>query len=179
MLLAKRVERTLLPRGIELAGMFYNSDELMALRAELAANNIHERRLSIRYNPWNLGRVWILNPLNQRYLKAAAVARALEGLTEYQWKVFRRTTRERFDRPDHLMNLAAGRNAVREVVEQSLQKPSRKRRTRAARYLQRPPAEISCSGPTEEDGVDVPQEPDEIDTSEIDVDDWDVASQNQ
>ena len=38
-LLSKRAERTLSPRGIELGGMFYTSDELMALRSELASHN--------------------------------------------------------------------------------------------------------------------------------------------
>ena len=93
-LLAKRVERTLLPRGIELLGMFYNSDELMVLRAELAAQNFADRRLWIRYNPWDLGHAWALNPLDNRYLKIAATDPALQGITEYQWKVLKRAIRE-------------------------------------------------------------------------------------
>ena len=36
-LLSKRADRTLSPRGIELGGMFYTSDELMALRANWPA----------------------------------------------------------------------------------------------------------------------------------------------
>ena len=35
--------------------MFYSSSELMALRAELAAKNINSDRLTVRYNPWDLG----------------------------------------------------------------------------------------------------------------------------
>ncbi len=202
-LLAKRVERTLLPRGIELNGMFYTSDELMALRAELAANNLQQRRMQVRYNPWDLGNVWVLNPLENSYLKASAVDATLKDMTEYQWKVLRRAVRERFDRPDHLMNLAAGRNAVRQVVEETLQKPSRKRRARAARYLQRPPSAESGSSEIREDAwVDVPANHDvrpdatistdgpsmlqppeetsadsqeELDPADINVDDWDIA----
>ena len=62
MLLAKRVDATLSARGIEIGGMFYMSDELMALRAELAANNLNADQLQVRYNPWDLGQVWVLNP---------------------------------------------------------------------------------------------------------------------
>ncbi len=51
-LLVKRVERTLSSRGIELNGMFCNADELMALRADLAANNHPTERFQVRYNPW-------------------------------------------------------------------------------------------------------------------------------
>lgn len=68
-LLSKRVARTLSNRGIELNDMFYSSDELMALRAELAANNLATNRFQIRYNPWNLGHAWVLNPLDNRYLQ--------------------------------------------------------------------------------------------------------------
>jgi putative transposase len=139
-LLAKHVERTLSTRGLELNGMFYNSDELMALRAELASNNIRTNRLQVRYNPWDLGHVWIRNPVDDRYLKARAADDVMQGMTEYQWKVLRRAVRERFDRPEHLLNLAAGRNAIRDVVEATLSKPSRKRRVRAARFGQTQPA---------------------------------------
>ena len=67
-LLSKTVERTLSVRGIELNGMFYISDELFALRAELAANNLPADKLTVRYNPWDLGAIWVLNPVNRHYL---------------------------------------------------------------------------------------------------------------
>lgn len=106
-LLAKRVERTLSSRGIELIGMFYNADELMALRAELAANNHPADSFQVRYNPWDLGHAWVLNPLDQRYIKVLASDEAMFGMTEYQWKVLRRAVRERFDQPEHVLSLAA------------------------------------------------------------------------
>ncbi len=134
-LLAKRVERTLSSRGIELNGMFYNADELMALRADLAANNHPTGRFQVRYNPWDLGHAWVLNPLDQRYIKVSAGDDAMIGMTEYQWKVLRRAVRERFDQPDHVLNLAASRNVIRDVVEAAVTKPSKRRRTRAARFL--------------------------------------------
>ena len=56
----------------------------------------------------------------------------MKGMTEYQWRVSKRAIRERFDQPDHLLSLAAGRNAIRDVVEAAVQKPSRQRRVRAA-----------------------------------------------
>ena len=64
MLLSKRADRTLSPRGIELGGMFYTSDELMALRSELASHNLDADRVAVRYNPWDLGEVWVLNPID-------------------------------------------------------------------------------------------------------------------
>ncbi len=79
-LLAKHADRTLSARGIELGGIFYTSDDLMALRAEMAAHNVDVDRLSIRYNPWDLGEVWVLNPVDNRYLKATAVDPAMKGM---------------------------------------------------------------------------------------------------
>jgi putative transposase len=135
LLLAKSVERTLSARGIELNGMFYNADELMALRADLTANNLSAERFKVRYNPWNLGHAWLLNPLDQRYIKLSASDAAMVGMTEFQWKVVRRAVRECFDHPEQILSLAAKRNVIREVVEAAVKTPSKRRRTRAARFL--------------------------------------------
>jgi putative transposase len=197
-LLARRAERTLTVRGIELGGMFYCSDELMALRSEFAANNLNADRLSIRYNPWDLGRVWVVNPLDGTFLEAPAVDPAMNGMTEYQWRVLKRAVRERFDRPGHLMNLAAGRNAIRDVVEKTLEKPSRRRRSRAMRYIEGgssakdEPTEVPAddaateldSGqdghPESEQRFDEPSSPASpnvpIDPDDIDVSDWEVST---
>ena len=134
-LLSKTVERSLSARGIELSGMFYTSNELMALRAELAANNINSDRLTVRYNPWDLGSVWVLNPIDRRCLKATAVDSAVVGMTEYQWRVIRRAVREKFDKPEHVLSLATARNSIRDLVEQAVSKRTKKRRVRAARFL--------------------------------------------
>ena len=134
-LLSKTVERSISARGIELSGMFYTSNELMALRAELAANNINSDRLTVRYNPWDLGSVWVLNPIDRRYLKASAVDSAVVGMTEYQWRVIRRAVREKFDEPEHVLSLATARNSIRDLVEQAVSKRTKKRRVRAARFL--------------------------------------------
>ena len=134
-LLSKTVERSLSARGIELSGMFYTSNELMALRAELAANNINSDRLTVRYNPWDLGSVWVLNPIDRRCLKATAVDSAVVGMTEYQWRVIRRAVREKFDEPEHVLSLATARNSIRDLVEQAVSKRTKKRRVRAARFL--------------------------------------------
>ena len=134
-LLSRTVERSISARGIELSGMFYISNELMALRAELAANNINSDRLTVRYNPWDLGFVWVLNPIDRRYLKATAVDSAVVGMTEYQWRVIRRAVREKFDEPEHVLSLATARNSIRDLVEKAVSNPTKKRRVRAARFL--------------------------------------------
>lgn len=134
-LLSKTVERSLSARGIELSGMFYTSNELMALRAELAAKSINSDRLMVRYNPWDLGSIWVLNPTDRRYLQAIAVDSAVVGMTEYQWRVLRRAVRDRFDEPEHVLSLASARHSIRELVEKAVSKPNRKRRVRAARFL--------------------------------------------
>ncbi|MCA9091019.1 MAG: transposase family protein [Planctomycetaceae bacterium] len=197
-LLARRAERTLSARGLELGGMFYSSAELLALRAELAANNLPVNKLTVRYNPWDLGSVWVLNPLNKSYIQAPAVDEALQGMTEYQWRTLKRTIRERFDDPNHLLSLAAGRNAIRDVVERTARKPSRKRRVRSTRFLDQPQRTertepllskhwvtvdgIETDSPTTHSTEAVPTDPkvappvaDVPDLDDVDVDDWDVA----
>jgi hypothetical protein len=111
----------------------------------------------------------------------------------------KRAIRERFDQPDHLLSLAAGRNAIRDVVEAAMQKPSRQRRVRAARFLQPPPsvmgeadepdaANAGTASPAASAAQDAqpaaPAAPDTTedtgvhhsDPSEVNVDDWEVAS---
>ena len=147
-LLAKRVDRMLSVRGIELGGMFYQCDELMALRAELAVNNLPCDRLQVRYNPWDLGEAWVLNPLTRQHIRVPAVDTALQGMTEYQWRVLKRAIRERFDEPEHVLSLAAARNSIRDLAEAAMTTPSPKRRVRAARLLQ-PPLSSAPSESTE------------------------------
>ena len=196
-LLSKSAERSLSVRGIELAGMFYQSDELAALRAQLAAHNLSADRLTVRYNPWDIGTIWVLHPMTQTYLRAPAVDPAVQGLTTYQWRVLRRAVRERFDSPDHVLSLAAARNSIRDVVEQAIEKPARRRRVRAARYsgaFQGVPAadallEANSVSDTEGNPEDLPsatsddspspaieaQPQPQVDPAALDVDDWDVA----
>ena len=115
-------------------------------------------------------------------------------MTEYQWKVLKRAVRERFDQPEHLLSLAAGRNAIREVVEEALQKPSKRRRSRVMRYLEggssvkEEPVEPQSDdavdphpeGHAAFEGPSVEEQPSaspaaEIDSEDIDVSDWEVA----
>jgi hypothetical protein len=178
--------------------MFYTSDELMALRAELAAGNTQVDRLSVRYNPWDLGAVWVVSPIDGSFLQAAAIDSVMLGMTEYQWKVLKRAVRERFDQPEHLLSLAAGRNAIREVVEEALRKPSRRRRSRVMRYLKGgssladDPAECTARNATVDVGPnqdapsasEMPSADEQqqassavpADSEDIDVSDWEVAS---
>jgi hypothetical protein len=85
--------------------------------------------------PGDLGEIWVLSPLDNGYIKATAIDTAMKGMTEYQWRVLKRAIRERFDDPDHLLSLAAGRNAVRDVAEEALRKPSRRRPVRLACFV--------------------------------------------
>ena len=200
-LLSKRAERTLSTRGIELGGMFYISNDLIALRADLAANNLGSDRMTVRYNPWNLGSIRVLNPINGSYLHASAVDQTLEGMTEFQWKVLKRAVRDRFDSPDHQMSLAEGRNVIRDIVESTMKKPSRRRRTKAARFLGDSSSASAGSNPQNPetnmfptpDGNEIPAETDpnltEADNTEntshpdnalddLDLDDWEIDITN-
>ena len=181
--------------------MFYTSDDLMSLRSEMAAHNVTVDRLSVRYNPWDLGEVWVLNPVDSRYIKATAVDQVMKGMTAYQWRVLKRAIRERFDGPEHLQNLSAGRNAIREVVEEAVRSHpavggyERPAIPTAPLHDEQPCGDSrSCVGrfsaccrpffQCQEPAIDTDQVDDRpsanplpiIDPSEIDVSDWEVAS---
>ena len=136
MLLSKRAKRTLTARGIELGGMFYASDELMALRSQLCGQQSPGRSpFHPLQTPGTWGRFGPSAPWMDAFVLASAIDPVMKGMTEYQWKVLKRAVRDRFDRPEHQLSLAAGRNAIRDVVEETLQKPSRKRRSRVMRFF--------------------------------------------
>lgn len=180
-LLSRSTERALSNRGIELGGMFYTSDELMALRADLAVGQIQGDRMTVRYNPWNLGSIRVLNPVTGDYIRATAVDATMEGLTEFQWKVLKKSVRERFNAPDHQMTLAAGRNTIREIAEKTMTKPSRRRRKKAARFVgelrSAPLSKTETLSPADQQPS---EEPDEIgpvsDFSVSELDDWGIGT---
>jgi hypothetical protein len=125
----------------------------------------------------------------------------MKGLTAYQWRVLKRAIREPFDGPEYQQSLSAGRNAIRQVVEEAARKPSRSRRVRAARYLQPPPSNMNSPGESADpaaagsvppvaapssqetatgaDPVDDPPAENSlstVDPADIDVSDWEVSS---
>ena len=69
-------------------------------------------------------KIQTVSPIDGTFIRATAIDSVMQGMTDYQWKVLKRAVRDRFDQPEHLLSLAAGRNAIREVIEETLKKPS-------------------------------------------------------
>lgn len=73
--------RSLHPYGIELYGLIYASEQLSALRQHIEQNARHISRgggdvakdLLVKYDPRDMGRVWVLDPITNTYLAADAV----------------------------------------------------------------------------------------------------------
>jgi hypothetical protein len=99
------------------------------------------------------------------------------------------------------MSLAEGRNVIRDIAESTMKKPSRRRRTKAARFLGESSSASAGSNPQNpetnmfpaSDGNEVPAEPDtnltEADNTEntshpdnalddLDLDDWEIDITN-
>ena len=85
--------------------------------------------------------MWVLNPIDNTYLKAAAVDPAMKGMTAVSVAGLQAGHPRAIRPAGSLLSLAAGRNAIRDVMEEALQAPSGKRRVRAARFLQPPPSQ--------------------------------------
>lgn len=76
----KTARRSLRSYGVELLGLYFASDELSALRRHLERSQYYagssdrkDRRLLIKYNPLDLGRLWVLDPIAGLYVEAKAV----------------------------------------------------------------------------------------------------------
>jgi len=69
-----RVEmRTVQPSGIEFEYLWYQASKLASLRTQLERHREPgERMVRIKYDPGDIGHIWVLDPFAQRYLKIPA-----------------------------------------------------------------------------------------------------------
>lgn len=77
----RTARRSLRPYGIEMVGLIYGSDALSALRRYVekskhyAGSAQEDRRVLIKYDPRDLGRIWVLDPFTNEYISAPAINR--------------------------------------------------------------------------------------------------------
>ncbi len=91
-LMGTTVERTIQNIGIEWDGHIYRSEELQALRERRGA---YSRKWTMRCDPYDRGRIWVLDDLARRWLEVPAMhQKTSAGITSFQARVNRRLARK-------------------------------------------------------------------------------------
>lgn len=123
--------RTIGPSGIELYSLFYNSEELAALRSDL-----NGQKAALKVNPEDISTIYVYDPKNTRYIHVPAQDQEYtRGLRRWQHEVIknyaRKITEGRIDRTA----LMLAKRTIQEIVDSEWSNPHRSgHRARMARW---------------------------------------------
>jgi putative transposase len=130
-LLGKTEHRVLTHKGIELNGLFYNSNELGDLRRRLG----DKLKVDIRIDDSNLGSIVVLSPDKKQIYTVPALKPAYaNGLSSFQHKICKRYAQNRFGRNDVEAYLEA-QLAIQEIISKESSSGRKKQRQSVARYV--------------------------------------------
>ncbi|HEX7965302.1 MAG TPA: Mu transposase C-terminal domain-containing protein [Gammaproteobacteria bacterium] len=124
--------RSLFTYGIELNGLIYNSEELKEMYLILGP----VKQLRVRYNPENLGYIYVQRLGGIGYIRVKAIQAAYAtGLTAWQHKVIKRYARRKGILAGDPEGLLLAKQALREFVSHCLANQGLRLRTQAARFM--------------------------------------------
>lgn len=126
----KQAIRMLSHKGIELNNLFYKEDFLFELRRR----NINNYQVSIRYDPMDLGYIWVLDEINNEFLKVSCTTRGTNGLSERAYKAIRKREKEKGNKDFDRNKLLEYREDFREDINQRTKSKNLRPKTKKAQY---------------------------------------------
>ena len=137
-----RTTTTLKPEGIRLFGIIYTSPSLKLLRRLYGV----KAKVQCRYNPHNLGEIYVFDQVNKQYIPIPAEDQVYSsGLTLYQHKLIRKLARDLGKRNPAIAELMKCRADLRMITKQLRTSKKLRDRKRAARTGEIPATEQSES----------------------------------
>jgi putative transposase len=131
-ILGMTAQRTVFHYGVELNGLKYNSLELGEIRRRIGTSP----KVTITFDPGDLGYIYVLDPKTLTYLKVACIDREYSiGLSLWQHRVVRRNALRLLQRTD-IGALAQVKADIRELIERDLNRKSLRLHKRHARFQQ-------------------------------------------
>lgn len=131
--LGKAESRMLTHKGIEFAGLFYNSPELTELRRREGAT----LRVDIRVDEGDLGRIFVLWPgRSDPYTVPALLPEYASGLSLWAHDVCRRKKREDGKEGHDVSGLLEAKLSIQKMIEEDLHLKRRKSRKRSGRFIE-------------------------------------------
>lgn len=147
-ILARQLRRKVWHYGIDMFGLRYNCNELSILRLNLEELKTKEKRraddddeekndgkVEIKYHPLDLGCLYALNPISQKYIKVPAQEREYaQGLSLWQHRVITSYVRSQQDKVK-IEELAKAKRHLRQLAEESRQMKKKVTRAKSTRFL--------------------------------------------
>ena len=128
--LGMTARRTIFHYGVELHGLKYNSLELGEIRRRMGTSP----KVTITFDPGDLGYIYVLDPKMQTYLKVPGIDQNYcAGLSLWQHRVVRRNALRLLQRAD-VAALAQVKADIRELIERDLNRKSLRLHKRHARF---------------------------------------------
>jgi putative transposase len=119
-LLARIAERQITASGIQFENLFYNCEELAALHRKGI------KSVSIKYDPTDLGAIYVFDPRRDRYITVPALEQKYaKGLSLWQHQVIKRYIRKMMKVEVDTDSLRKARKTVQKVVDEERFKTGR------------------------------------------------------
>lgn len=129
-LLGRVAYRKISSSGIKILNLRYNAEALAPLRTQR-----QEQKVKIKYDPSDLGSIYVYDPTNQAYLEVEALDQEYaRGLSLWKHRIILRTARQDEDKVD-VLALARAKRKIQEIVQQSKSSKKTRIRSRAARWM--------------------------------------------
>lgn len=160
--------RTIQRSGVRFCRMYYNAPELGALRTKIERDNKSNGKVKIKYDPSDLGRIWVYNDYESRYIEAPVASKWRDhatGLSYWQHKFLLKVARELGDKVDH-HTIANAHAMIQAELEAAIERGKTLRNH--ARLLPLQDREIPTVPP--------PSQITSSDDDDIDTSDWEVIN---
>lgn len=153
-LLGRVAYRNVTAHGVQLFSLFYNAPELGNLRLQLK-----DEKTRVKYDPADLGRIYVFDPGNNVYLEAKALEyEYANGLSLWKHRVIHNLARQQQPRVDTLA-LARSKRQIQKIVQEHKSDKKSKSRVRVARWENKTPAKQSSSTPLQVPATTAWQDP--------------------
>ena len=127
----KQALRVLSHKGIEINNLLYNADTLFDLRRR----NINNYQVSIRFEPMNLGYIWVFDELNNEFIKISCTTpEYADGLSIRAHEAIRKMVIEKGKNDFDEEKLLEYREEFRINIDQMSKSKNLRPKTKAARY---------------------------------------------
>lgn len=124
-------ERVVTHKGVESQGLFYNSKELANLRLRIGSGF----KATIRYNPCDLGHIYVIEPDTNRPLRVPALREDYAtGVSEWQHNIFKRYASEHIGRKD-IEAVAEAKERIRQLILRDMSDKRIRTRSKAKRVM--------------------------------------------
>jgi len=129
-LLGMIVERSISAAGIELHGLFYNSDELAALRCG------ESKKMRVKLDPTDLSMIYVFDDLSGTFIPVPALNQIYsQGLSLWQHNVIKAYARKYIKENADIAALARAKEEIRRIVAEAWQQTKKNAtRQKMARY---------------------------------------------